>query len=267
MDKRLRGIFQTDDGADIRATYREAILSGMSEDEAEQLTVSDLPTENVWVILALVEWEIGRLSEKAKQNALERLEVLLEKNGDSNSSKAERLNLVRETLLSPMPEKKKLRTPWYAWDCPWNIGDVVQFKILYPKENNPFYGAYVLLQVVGKHKPHPGKLPYGNLTVALYDFVSSHPIKPLLTDKTPVPALKRMDFIKVLVEKKVPHPYMGISLVRSKAKEHEMIRISDHPLDGNPVFEIPLYGPKNATFELEICAALSEKYSHPVERG
>ncbi len=259
MDKRLRGIFQTDDGADIRATYREAILSGMSEDEAEQLTVSDLPTENVWVILALVEWEIGRLSEKAKQNALERLEVLLEKNGDSNSSKAERLNLVRETLLSPMPEKKKLRTPWYVYKSPWEAGNVVQYKMTSTADgaDHPLLGCYVLLQVLGTENPPPGKLHYGSTRFAAYAYASRQPIVLLPPDDPSFTGIKRMELAWIFKGKRTVRQSVTLNLTRSFVKEHEMVRISEHPLDGSTVENLPVQWP-DSFLETYLRISLSE---------
>ena len=65
-------IFDSDDACDIRDDFREAIILGKSDEEAEEKIVREYQeglegqSETFWLPLAITEWKAGRLSKRVK---------------------------------------------------------------------------------------------------------------------------------------------------------------------------------------------------------
>ena len=177
-------IFQNDDAVDIRETYRTNLLLGLSDEEAEGAIVREFgedPNQLFWLPLAVTEWKVGRLSERVKEKALAAVEWELEHleefewKGKLTEKRKQALIEARELLCSPMCQPKKLRLPWWSWKCPWPVGSVIQFRLRRPKENNPYLGHYVLLQVAGVSEPYPGRLPHDSVGFYLYNWHGETP--------------------------------------------------------------------------------------------
>lgn len=75
-------IFSDDTACDIRDEYSALLISGISDEEAEEALLKGYESLNgtwdepvVWLALAFCEWKKGRLSERVKKRAIEIIEV------------------------------------------------------------------------------------------------------------------------------------------------------------------------------------------------
>lgn len=174
-------IFDDDEACDIRDDYREKIIVGYTDIEAETAIIneySDDPEQSFWLPLAITQWKIGRLSERVKKNALVSIDRELESlseywKEDAIPKRKKELLQARAVLCSEMPPRKKLRKPSWAWKCPWPIGSVLQYRVLYPKEHNSISNKYVLLQVVGISETQKDKIPNERIAVCLFNWYSN----------------------------------------------------------------------------------------------
>lgn len=131
-------IFQSDDACDIRDTYREKLIVGVPDEDAERTVIQEFSMDHrpdCWLPLAVTEWKVGRLSEHTKQMALQQIETELGCltalwKPDQVLKRSKELLSIRETLQSDMPARKKLRMPSWAWKCPWPIGSVLQYMLI-----------------------------------------------------------------------------------------------------------------------------------------
>lgn len=164
-------IFSDDMAADIRHEYNALISIGKDNEDAETLLLEyykDIlgrndPDEDIfWFSLALSEWKKGRLTDRTKKKALEALRSGrdLERwkfsgNEKNYQKRMQVLNEFEKTLLSPMPEVKKLRKPT-VHHCPWELGSLLAYRIVTSKElvDDPCFGKYALLRVI-KINRHP----------------------------------------------------------------------------------------------------------------
>lgn len=128
-------IFQNDDAADINATYKEKLIVGIPDAKAEDDIVREFQLSqniNLWIPLAVTQWKLGRLSDRAKENALVSIEnelSAIHELWEPDFVEKRRIELfqTKEILNSEMPKRKKLRTPVWAYKCPWHIGNAILF--------------------------------------------------------------------------------------------------------------------------------------------
>lgn len=100
-------LFDNDDACDIRDDYREKIIMGMNDDEAESFVISEFEMykeENymLWLPLAVTEWKIGRLGDKVKGNALHAVKIELSEISEIWEPKYvenEKMNLLNTVIL------------------------------------------------------------------------------------------------------------------------------------------------------------------------
>ena len=147
-------------GERILCEYRKLLSVGKRDEEAEKLLVDyfdiqlvdDLTTGLFWMVLALYEWEYGRLTQNAASNAQKWAMHPL-----SSISKTARETLLH-TLDAPLPPKKKVRLPTYISHCPWPVGSLLAYRIISSDHphvtDSPFYRKYVLLRII-QIKKHP----------------------------------------------------------------------------------------------------------------
>ncbi len=173
-------IFQNDDACDIKETYKENLIVGCSDDEAENAVVAEFRIDtgsDLWIPLAITQWNLGRLSNCVKNHALSAIERELEQldkqwKMELIPKRREELLRVQRQLCSDMPKKRRLKMPWWAYRCPWEVGNVLQYKVQYPRENNPIADCYVMLLVCGISETPPRKIPCESFTVRLYNWYS-----------------------------------------------------------------------------------------------
>lgn len=253
-------IFQNDDAADLREAYRERIILGNPDDEAEEQVIREFITAGdfeLWLPLAVTQWKIGRLSERVKVNALNEIEKELgcleeQWKPELVAKRRQELQETKALICSQQPEKKKLRKPWWAWKCPWQPGSVLQFKITHPEEGNPYLGHYVMLQLLGASETPPGKIPCEVINVSLYLWHSEmSPISQMAALEANPPQLS--GFITLVGTTKdwwciMPH-----------VRENEIKCIRKTPF-GSAEFEIVTHNAANNTgFQEAICRTLKAK--------
>ncbi|CAM2876225.1 hypothetical protein HAHI6034_01105 [Hathewaya histolytica] len=157
-------IFSDDVADDIRSEYNSLLSVGASDEEATSIIFNmyyfdecegteDEPI--FWFALALAQWKKGRLTEDIRDAAIEFINIGddLErwniKGAEKDYEKRKKvLENLRETLLSPMPERKKVRKPTVIIS-PWKPGDVLCYQLNHEKiKGEKYYGKYVLLRVL-----------------------------------------------------------------------------------------------------------------------
>lgn len=157
-------IFSDDVADDIRSEYNSLLSVGASDEEATSIIFNmyyfdecegteDEPI--FWFALALSQWKKGRLTKEIRDAAIqfidsgEDLERWNIKGAEKDYEKRKKvLENLRETLLSPMPERKKIKKPTVIIS-PWKPGDVICYQLNHEKiKEEKYYGKYVLLRVL-----------------------------------------------------------------------------------------------------------------------
>lgn len=208
-------IFSDDLAEDIRHEYNVLLSFGKENDEVEEILMDYYaeifgcrdPDESVfWYALALCEWKKGRLSERAKKNALYCLEHgndLERWNFPGNEKNyKKRLQVLKDfknTILSPMPEKKKVRKPT-VHHCPWKAGSLLAYRIVSNEiiSNDPCFNKYVLLRVIKiKRSPVSVILPTDfydeSMLVGLYGWIGNEIPDPGIVEKLEYIAIEEGD--------------------------------------------------------------------------
>lgn len=156
-------IFSDDLTCDIRDTFRDHLVKGLSADAATGLIIKEYqssikdPEEGptFWIGLAATQWKLGRLLPEIKGKAL----AVLEQGGDlarwedSGANVAKRrkvLDKLKLQLESPPPSPKKLKAP-YLDSTDWPIGAILAYR--QPNEK------YCLIRVVDHYKSSCGVSP------------------------------------------------------------------------------------------------------------
>lgn len=226
-------LFMNDGAADVQDTYREHIVMGMPDGEAEEAVIREFSMEQsyeLWLPLAVTEWRVGRLSGRVKERAVkaaeEELAELTElwKPGQADRRREE-LRKSLELIASPQPARKKLRLPGTVSRNPWPVGGVIQYRLdrVYGLPcPNPFEGEYVLLQIVGERRGPADKLPQDTVTVALYDW---HGKTPPAED----PEAFKTRALSLVPFRKSPEetlPYMSLTCERWFIREQDIRLVS-----------------------------------------
>ncbi|MBR5252228.1 MAG: hypothetical protein IKV52_05345 [Oscillospiraceae bacterium] len=199
------GLFSDDMALDIRSEYGILLSVGKDNETAEDMLInyySDIldcnnPDEDVfWYALAISEWKKGRLSDRVKSKALYCLEHGCDlerwnsKGNEKNYKKRKKvLEELRETILSPMPEAKKIRKPRVR-HCPWKEGSLLAYRIVTNKDKlsgHPCFNKYVLLRVARVYKRPVSKLfetEYydESMLIGLYNWMGSEIPSPEIVD-------------------------------------------------------------------------------------
>lgn len=157
------GLYSDDTACDVRDDYKEILGDGISEPEATDLLIDkwkdSLADPDIspvfWLALADVQWNLGRLQEKVKKEAINSIE-----NGSDLTrwSSNQRCVVKRKAVLahlwqkleSPQPPEKVVRKR-YVDSTDWNIGDVYRFRLR--------SGLLVWLHVIGFHQDNGGRMP------------------------------------------------------------------------------------------------------------
>ena len=165
-------LYQDDLAESIRNTYKDQLKRGkigveitdelLKTYEMELLDSDDAPI--FWFALADTQWNLGRLEERVKKQALYYLnkgdDLLRWKYENEKNYKKREEVLIELTnkLLSPQPEEKKI-AQYKLYKCQWEIGDVYAYELLseHAKEKN-LYGEYFLFHKVGERMWWPGHI-------------------------------------------------------------------------------------------------------------
>ncbi|VTQ88092.1 hypothetical protein [Hathewaya histolytica] len=157
-------IFSDDTADDIRSEYNSLLSVGATDEEATSIIFNmyyfdecegteDEPI--FWFALALAQWKKGRLTEDIRDAAIKFIDIGddLErwniKGAEKDYEKRKKvLKNLKETLLTPMPERKKVRKPTVIIS-PWKPGDLISYQLNHESiKGEKYYGKYVLLRVL-----------------------------------------------------------------------------------------------------------------------
>ncbi len=189
------GIYSDDLALDIKREYNVLLSIGEDASLIENKLISyysdilgseDPDGEVFWFALALCEWEKGRLSSYVKDKAIASLESGRDLarwdvpgNRDAYLKRKKALDVLRQTIISPMPDIKTIKKPTLR-HCPWQVGSLLAYRIVSNVNliGNPCYNKYVLLRIVRIDKHPLSKLfdtGYYNETmkVGLYNWMGS----------------------------------------------------------------------------------------------
>lgn len=146
---------------ELKTEYRKLIAIGKNDADAEQLIIEhffnhteqqDVKDGNLWVALAMCQWELGRLSVNVKEKAS--IWLASTELGFSPQTVSE----LQSLLNSAMPKRKSVRLPSYMSHCPWPVGSLLAYRIISSTSprvmQSPFYKKYVLLRII-TIKRHP----------------------------------------------------------------------------------------------------------------
>ena len=163
-------LYQDDIAEEVRHYYKDQLHRGKRGKEITQelieqyeYAISDQDDAPVfWFALADSQWNLGRLEDEVKRQALDHIH-----NGyDLNRWKAEDpkeakirekvLRDLEEKLLSPQPAEKKI-SQYKLYHCEWEIGDVYAYRLGsdYAKEKG-MLEKYLYFVKVDERIWHPG---------------------------------------------------------------------------------------------------------------
>jgi len=149
-------IFDDDTAADVRGEWRDAILEGLTADEASDrlkasfkhaLTDQD-ESKIFWFALAAAQMETGRLQDDVRDRALAIIDVggdvarWAEEDEGLARQRQRVLSRLADKLRRPQPKPKKIRPP-RVLAAPFDVGDVVHVR-------DPDGEAEALFLVVGQ---------------------------------------------------------------------------------------------------------------------
>ena len=161
-------LYQDDVALDVKDEYKDNLRRGKTNEETMQEIIDkyqelleDEEDRGVfWLALADTQWNLGRLDEQVKKQALEIIELGIDlKRWESNeklyNKRKEILEKLKEKLLSPQPEEKRM--PKYrTYKCEWENGDVFayQLKSEYAKEQG-LEDRYLIIQKIDEIDWYP----------------------------------------------------------------------------------------------------------------
>ena len=164
------GLYQDDIAEDVRNYYKEQLRSGKQGREitstliegyaAELSDEDDAPV--FWLALADTQWNLGRLEEFVKEEALKHIRDgrdLRRWEAESPKEAKARAGVhakIAEKLLSPQPAEKKI-SEYRLYKCEWALGDVFAYRLESDlAREQGLYGRYFLFQKVDEGIWHPG---------------------------------------------------------------------------------------------------------------
>lgn len=163
-------LYQSDTATDIKDEYIEQLRSGKSNEEIvndmiaenEDIISDDEEAAEFWFALADTQWKYGRLLPYVKEKALEylnrteHLDVWEEEGEKDYKARIKVLEELKQQLLSPMPEVKKV-SQFRIYKCEWKIGDVFAYKFTSKySEEKGFYDKYIIFRKVSEGVWCPG---------------------------------------------------------------------------------------------------------------
>lgn len=153
-------LFSDDLAADLREDFRELIGEGLSSTQAvEKLLVeyaSSLEDDDersvFWIALASVQWKLGQLEDRTRQNALSMIESGQDlKRWDDPRTRMKRaavLEKLRLELSSPQPDARQVRRRIKEAND-WSLGEVLGLRLQ--------SGNWTLVRVIGYHEDKGGR--------------------------------------------------------------------------------------------------------------
>ena len=165
-------LYQDDVAEDVRREFKDLLHRGKTAEEITRefmntyaYAIQDSDDAPIfWFALADTQWNLGRLLPDVKAQALAWLDNGTDlarwelENPKLAVTRKIVLTELREKLLSPQPEEKKI-SQYRLYTCEWKTGDV----FAYPLESDlakekGLFGQYFLIQKVDEGIWHPGHI-------------------------------------------------------------------------------------------------------------
>ena len=166
------GLYQDDIAEDVRDVYKDQLHRGktgaeITEELLEEYSdcLSDPDDAPVfWFALADTQWNLGRLEDLVKEQALYHLREGADlrrwetEEPWGMKKRAKVLQKLEEKLLSPQPAEKKV-SQYRLYHCEWKLGDVYAYPLEseYAKEKG-LDGRYFLFHKIGERTYYPGHI-------------------------------------------------------------------------------------------------------------
>ncbi len=162
--------YDSDLGEDVRIQYIDALRHGQDSTEATNQLIADYEpalfdeedAPRFWFALADAQWDVGRLEETVKSNALACIEKELKyagiQTGDTacTNGSINALTMLKQKLLSPQPQQKKIKQ-YRLYHTDWKKGDVFAYCLNCEDTDYPdFHNRYVYFVVKDTETWHPG---------------------------------------------------------------------------------------------------------------
>jgi len=144
-------ILSDDIAEDIKLLYKDLLANEYSNEDASRIVIEEYKNELddeetivFWLVLASIQWKLGRLQENVKQEALQIIEsgadlARWEEEPKLQKKREVVLNKLREQLHSPQPEAKKVPKRFIA-NTSLKAGDAVSYELV--------SGSYIILKAI-----------------------------------------------------------------------------------------------------------------------
>lgn len=162
MSISIKKFFDSDLADDVRNLYIDALRRGKDSCDVTKQLIIDFEVELLddddapifWFSLADVQWDMGRLDELVKHNALYHIEKELQ--SQRTPDKIIALIGLRDKLLSPQSVMKKVKQ-YRLYHTDWKIGDVFAYCLDSDGTDYPdYHNMYMYFVVKGTDTWHPG---------------------------------------------------------------------------------------------------------------
>lgn len=162
-------LYQDDVALDVKGEYKDKLHNGKTNEEAlqeiideNQETIEDMEDGPLfWFALADTQWNLGRLDEQVKKEALKHIELDLSRWKDDTKLYSKRIKMLqnlREKLLSPQPAEKKI-SKYRLYKCEWKIGDVFAYKLEGEESiKNKLNNKYLIIQKIDESEWYQGHI-------------------------------------------------------------------------------------------------------------
>ncbi|WBW97425.1 hypothetical protein [Oceanirhabdus sp. W0125-5] len=165
-------LYQDDIAEDVRYEYKDQLKRGKTNEEVteelinsnEEIILDEDEAPVFWFALADTQWNLGRLLPHVKEKAIEYLDDgsnlnKWKREGGSEKEYKTREKVLRELkekLLSPMPEEKKI-SQYRLYKCQWNVGDIFAYRLESEiAKKAGLFNRYLLIRKESENIWHPG---------------------------------------------------------------------------------------------------------------
>ncbi len=149
------GIFSDDIALEIREAFRDHLANGGPAEAFVEEMRSSEQEPAAWLALAATQWQLGRLDDYTKTQALHLIASGAALEGWSgNAQLFKRRERALESLaakLSTTPPKPRKIHPRFIAECSWLPSNLVAYRLL--------SGPWIILHVVNIHRDEGGAFP------------------------------------------------------------------------------------------------------------
>ncbi len=163
MKKNLIQLYHNDIAKDVKEAYIDLLKRGVENSDIPKKLInqySDIffdveDTFSFWVALAYTQWQVGRLDDSVKEQAITQIDLALNNNINVVSMSTQLLHSIRDILVSTQPPIKKIK-PYEFYVNDWKEGDIYAYPIETCDNGYLEINKYFLLIKVGDAFWWPG---------------------------------------------------------------------------------------------------------------